>query len=616
MRIHGLFGANPNLASIARRYLWASTAVACLATITGLLEGVGLSLLIPFLSTMSDSAVSKGRGALLLLARFAEGYSRGTRLLIIASAILGCVLLKNVLQILANGFAAWVDGHIGHDIRCALSDRLNRTGYAFFLVQDPARLVNILSSESWKASDAVRAVLARLAAVAATAVFGVFLLIVSWRLSMVVIAGGLVTRYVQKKGEARLRDLSRQTVSANQTLAERMLFTIFGSRLIRLFNEQNAEQNLFTSKSNDVRHAILKIEFLSGSLWPLLESLHVVLFFGVLLIAVFSGTSVPVLATFLVLMNRLQPHLRRLEQTGAALASAAGHLNEVEWLLNATAEEPAPASGDLPFHGLRDCIEFEDVSFRYRNAADLALRNANFVFRQGRSTALIGPSGAGKSTIINLVCRLLEPVSGAIIVDGVPLSELRLSDWLNAIAVAGQDIELIEGTIAENISYSRPALDRGKIELAVRSARADFIDALPDGLDSMVGPRGLSLSGGQRQRIGIARALAREPKILVLDEATNAIDHETETAIIEILKNLPKSITLIVVSHRPSTVAFCDDVIVVKDGRVIESGALSASASYHAMQTAAFHFPGSHSGPRDKVSDPVLMALAEPGAAL
>jgi subfamily B ATP-binding cassette protein MsbA len=586
MRIQSLFGANPTLASIARRYLWASTAVASLATLVSLLEGVGLSLLIPFLSTMSDDGVPTASRALLLLTRFAQGYSRNTRLLIIASTILGCILLKNLLQVVANAFAAWLDGRIGHDIRCVLSDRLNSAEYAFFLVQDPARLINVLSTESWKASDAVRAVLTRLAAATAVAVFGAFLVIVNWRLSIIVLTGGIITRYVQKKGEARLRHLSRRTVSANQMLAERMLFTIFGSRLIRLFDDQAAERARFACKSNDVRRAILKIEFLSGSLWPLLEGMQVFLFFGVLLIAVFTGISLPVLATFLVLMNRLQPHLRKLEQTGAALASATGHLSEVEWLLDAAADAIAPKSGDLPFRELRDCIEFADVTFQYRNTNESAVRNASFVLRRGRSTALIGPSGAGKSTVINLLCRLLEPVSGSIAVDGVPLARLRLSDWLNAIAVAGQDIELIEGTIAENISYSRPGMDRRKIEEAVLSAKAEFIYALPEGLDSLVGTRGLNLSGGQRQRIGIARALARDPQILILDEATNAVDHETETAIIEILKKLPKSLTVIVVSHNPSTVAFCDDAVVLKEGRVIEAVSLSSSLTYRAMQAA------------------------------
>jgi subfamily B ATP-binding cassette protein MsbA len=244
---------------------------------------------------------------------------------------------------------------------------------------------------------------------------------------------------------------------------------------------------------------------------------------------------------------------------------------------------PAP-KGELAFTGLRNGIEFDNVSFEYGDRGEPALRNASFQLRRGRSTALIGESGAGKSTVVNLICRLLEPSAGTIRVDGQPLSRIKISEWLNAIAIAGQDIDLIDGTIAENISYGRPDTKRTKIEWAAWSAGAGFVNDLAQGFDTLVGPRGLSLSGGERQRISIARALAREPEILILDEATNAVDYETETSIIKTLQDLPKSMTIIVISHRPSTLAFCDDAIVLSRGRVVETGPLSSVLSYRTME--------------------------------
>jgi subfamily B ATP-binding cassette protein MsbA len=214
------------------------------------------------------------------------------------------------------------------------------------------------------------------------------------------------------------------------------------------------------------------------------------------------------------------------------------------------------------------------------------------VLRRGRSTALIGPSGAGKSTVINLLCRLLEPTSGTIKVDGQLLSRIRVSDWLSRIAIAGQDIDLIDGTIGENIMYGGGAIDPATMELAVRSARAEFIFDLPLGFDTVVGPRGLSLSGGQRQRISIARALARNPEILILDEATNAVDQVTENELINIFRTLPKSTTIIVISHRPNTLAFCDDAVVLERGNVVEEGPISSTAAFRAMQVAGAQ-PGS-----------------------
>ena len=300
-------------------------------------------------------------------------------------------------------------------------------------------------------------------------------------------------------------------------------------------------------------------------------------------VAVVGGISMPVLIAFLVLMNRMQPHLRLLEQSAATFASASAHLGEVDWLLDEKGKPAAPV-GELPFTGLRTAIEFDDVTFDYGSRHEPALSGASFTLQRGHATALIGSSGAGKSTVINLLCRLVEPTSGSIRVDGRPLSQTSVFDWLGTIAIAGQDIDLIDGTIAENISYGKVELHPEAIATALRSAKADFVFDLPEGVSTRVGHHGISLSGGQRQRIGIARALARKPEILILDEATNALDQETENDLINILRGLPKNLTLIVISHRIGTLAFCDDAIVLDRGRVVECGPLSSTVAFEAAR--------------------------------
>ncbi len=598
MRTFGIFETNANLAAIARRYLWTALVVTILATSTGLLEGVGVGLLIPLLSTFTNDLNTTSTGALGIIQRFAQGHSRQERVLIVCSVIFGCMLLKSALQIAANRFASWVDGAVGHDIRRALSDRLHTIAYSFFLVQEPARLLNILSSESWKASEAVRVTLTRLAEAAGIVVFSVLLLLVSWKLSLLVAVGGLIARLVQKRTERILRAFSDRTVAVNQALADRMLFTVFAARLIRLFDSQQAEQGLFEAASDDLREANLKVENLSGTLGPVLEALHGLLFILVLLVAVATGVSLPVLAAFLVLMNRLQPHLRAFEQSGASFAALVAHFREVEWLLE-TRGKPVVSQGHLPFPGLRETIEFRNVTFEYVDRGEAALSNASFTLHRGRSTALMGGSGAGKSTLIGLLCRLLEPVSGDIYVDGEKLSDLRLSEWLQAIAVAGQDIDLIDGSIAENIAYNHPGMKQARIEDAAFAAGADFIHDLPHGFETLVGSQGMSLSGGQRQRIGIARALAREPQILILDEATNAVDVETENVILETLKRLPAGTTVLLISHRPSTLSFCHDAIVIDRGKVIRTGPLASIPEYRTKLTASLEFlqSGTHEAP-------------------
>ncbi len=579
MKSFSVFGANRNLDLLARRYYWTACVVTLLALTVSLLDGVGVSLLIPLLGLLTrDLPGRKGHGPLSLLAMLAAGHSHNARLLMIAGVILTTVAVKAVLQVAANIFASWVDGKVGQDIRCGLGQRLNSVGYPFFLMEDSGRLFNIMGTESWKASDAARVLLTRIAATANVLMFGVLLLLVSWELALLVLVGALITGAVQKRMERKLRGLSQKIVAVNQILHNRMLFVIFGARVIRIFDTRRMEQEHLTTTSDNVRRSILKSERVSGTQGPLLEAMHGLLLVIVLLTASFTGTSLPVLATFLVLMNRVQPHLRTLEGTAAAFAAASAHFEEVEWLLD-PANNPPPPVGTVRFKCLRNQIAFEHVTLDYGTRNTPALSDVSFVLRRGHATALLGESGSGKSTIINLLCRLLEPTWGEIKIDGTPLCELQVADWLSSIAIAGQDIELFDGTIAENIAYGRPETTRQEIEQSVRTAHANFVQDLPLGLDTPVGPGGLSLSGGQRQRIGLARALVRKPELLILDEATNALDQATEHGILHVLQELRGSVTMLIVSHKANTLAFCDDALLLRQGKLVSAGPVASILS-------------------------------------
>jgi subfamily B ATP-binding cassette protein MsbA len=330
---------------------------------------------------------------------------------------------------------------------------------------------------------------------------------------------------------------------------------------------------------------MFRVEAASAPLAPAIEVMHAALFIGILLGAYLTGISMPVIVAFLVLLYRMQPHLRALSQARLSLEASRGSVAEVEWLLD-PAGKPAAPSGTIPFLRLDGPIVFERVSFSYGNRAEAApvLRDASFSLLPGHATALIGRSGAGKSTIVNLLCRLLEPTSGRIMVGGFNLSDIEPRSWLAGIGLAGQDIELIDGSIAENIAYgSAGAREEEIVEVARFADVSGFVASLPDGLATRVGPRGLSLSGGQRQRIGIARALLRNPDILILDEAMSAVDTISEAAIVSLLRGRLKGKTVIVISHRPSTLACCDDGIVLSEGIVVESGPLVRLSAYQRM---------------------------------
>ncbi len=216
-------------------------------------------------------------------------------------------------------------------------------------------------------------------------------------------------------------------------------------------------------------------------------------------------------------------------------------------------------------------LSVNDVSFKYGNRQ--VLKGVSLQINPGELIGLVGPSGSGKSTLVNLVCRFYDPLQGSIIADGKDIRSFPLEEYRRNIGIVLQEPYLFYGTIAENISYGRPDATRGEIIAAAKAAHAhNFILRLAEGYDSLVGERGQSLSGGERQRISIARALLTDPRILILDEATSAVDNETEREIQKALDNLIRGRTTIAIAHRLSTLRNADRIIVLEDGQVVDIG--------------------------------------------
>jgi subfamily B ATP-binding cassette protein MsbA len=222
---------------------------------------------------------------------------------------------------------------------------------------------------------------------------------------------------------------------------------------------------------------------------------------------------------------------------------------------------------------LKGAIFFRDVSFRYEKESPPALDGLTFTIPAGKMTAVVGGSGAGKSTLAHLLCRFYDPSEGSIQVDETPLAKLDLDRWREHVALASQDMHLFSTSVRENIGMGRQSATSADIvAAAVRAQADDFIHQLPDRYDTPVGERGIRLSGGQRQRIAIARALVRNADLLILDEATNALDSLTEQALMRSVLELRRNQTIVVIAHRLSTVLEADCVIVMDQGRIVESG--------------------------------------------
>ncbi|WP_246811589.1 ABC transporter ATP-binding protein, partial [Mesorhizobium silamurunense] len=565
--------------ALGRRQIGLLPVVVALGLASAALEGFGIGLIIPLLGIIMGHGEATGMAGLsALLQKVGAGLGERERLIAIAAAILGSILLKNLLAFANSVLTAHIYGKASQAIRGALAERLLSVGYPFFLKESPGRLLNIISSESWRASDAIQAMLGAVVSASAAVILLAFLLLLSWQMTLLVMLGLALVQAAHMALSAHLRAPSRSVAARNSALASRMLHLVHAGRLIRIFGQEARERAAFETASDGVRRAAFQLSNRQGALGPLTEVLHAVLFLAVVIGAWLAGLSFPLVAAFLILLYRLQPHVRALQMTWSQLQGLSGSLEEVTWLLDPEGKPAAP-QGSRPFAALSEKIAFEGVSFSYANEEQRAavLHAASFDIRSGRSTALIGRSGAGKTTIVNLLCRFVEPDGGRILVDGTALSDIDPVTWRAHIALASQELELVDGTILDNITYGKDTASAEEARRAAELAEAhEFIERLPQAYETVVGYRGVNLSAGQRQRIALARALLRDPDILILDEATNAVDGLSEAAIVETLKSRAGRRTTIVISHHHSTISFCDDLVILEHGRVKKQAPFAA----------------------------------------
>ncbi|MES0219488.1 ABC transporter ATP-binding protein/permease [Mesorhizobium sp. C280B] len=568
--------------ALGRKQLRLLPAVVVLGLLSAALEGFGIGLIIPLLNIIMGQQGQTGMaGFSAVFQHVGSSLSERDRLIVISVAILGSIVLKNLFAFANTLLTTFIYGKASHSIRSALSEQLLRVGYPFFLQQSPGRLLNIISNESWRASDAIQITLGAIVNASAAIILLAFLLLLSWQMTLLVTLGLALVQVAHAMLSANLKAPSRSVASRNSQLASQMLHLVHAGRLIRIFGQEQREKAAFDQASDAVRRAAFVLLTRQGALPPLTEVLHAMLFLAVVIGAWFANVSFPLIVAFVILLYRLQPYMRSLQMAWSQLQGLSGSLEEVTWMLDPS-DKPQPPQGSAAFPGLSQGIKFEDVTFTYSGSEQRAvvLHAASFDIGSGRSTALIGRSGAGKTTIVNLLCRFVEPDSGRILVDGSPLDRIDPSQWRKHIALASQELELVDGTIFDNIIYGQDAASADDAERAAKLAEAHgFIEQLPQGYRTVVGYRGVNLSAGQRQRIALARALVRDPDILILDEATNAVDGLSEAAIVETLKSRAGRRTTIVISHHRSTISFCDDVVILSHGRVKKQAPFAALAT-------------------------------------
>jgi subfamily B ATP-binding cassette protein MsbA len=532
-----------------------------------------LGLALPLLARDLFNRAFEARGAL-------PGMADLTTIALLLVAIFLVQSLFNFLRVYLLGLVG--EGVVA-DLRKQLYGHLLDLPVPFFDARKTGEITSRLTADVATVQTAVSQGLAQLVSQSVTLLgASVVLLVLNVRLTLVmlavippvIVAGALFGRRLRRIS-TRFQD---RVAEANADAEE----ALSGIRVVKSFTAEALERARYARAIDESfrlgrARAVARALFVPSIILALFTGVAVVLWYGgrqVLLGALAPGD----LVAFLMLMLFVAGSVGTFTGLYSQLQEAVGASRRIFELLDVPGEPPAAPPPGGPGRAALGRVEFRGVSFGYGDRGDgLVLDRIDLTAEPGETIALVGPSGAGKSTLVSLLPRFYDPQSGRILIDGRDLRELELPELRAMLAMVPQEIHLFSGTVAENIRYGRPGASDSEVIGAARAANAhEFIGEFPEGYETVVGERGVRLSGGQRQRVAIARALLRDPRILILDEATSSLDSESEALVQAALERLLAGRTTFVIAHRLATVLSADRIVVLDRGRIVEQGSHAA----------------------------------------
>ncbi len=533
--------------------------------LAGVAEGIGLSTLLP-LMTVATGDQAHGQLSVKVLEIFAALGIEPTIVTMLLIIVAG-MTLSSVLVMLGNHQVGYAVAHVATDLRIELIRALLGSRWEYYIRQPTGALANAVATESYRASKAYEYAANALSFLIQAIVYAIVALCVSWEATVVSLLLGLLLLGTL----LRLIKSSRRA-GKNQTRLMRELLayltdTLSSVKPLKAMARHDIADSLLRHQAQELNEAMKREIISREALRAMQEPMLAVLAAGGMYVAlVIWKLPLPSVMVLIFLIARILGQMHKAQQSYQRMAvQESAYWSLQKFIQMAVAYAEPPAGTRLPV--LQRAIRFEDVSFSYGDRR--ILDHIDLDIPVGTFTSLTGPSGAGKTTILDLVCALLVPGSGRILIDGVPLEQLDRARWRRLIGYVPQETLLLHDTVLANVTLGDPQLTAGDAEKALRQAGAwDFVEKLSGRLQAVVGERGGKLSGGQRQRIVIARALAHNPLLLVLDEATSALDPESEAAICQTLKALTPALTVIAVSHRPALVDIADRVYRLNDGRL------------------------------------------------
>lgn len=538
-------------------------------------------LAISVLCTMIASATQPAL-AYLMKPLLDEGFA-GTRpdfVWLIPLAIIGLMFIRGVFNFFGEYLMAWVANKVLFRMRKEMFDSLLHMPDTEFQKGDSGRLLNRFTVDAGNVTQYAAEVVTNLVReVFVVLAMLALLLYLSWELTLIILVifpfSVLVGGYFAK----RLRTINRRTLDMNAVLTSTVKEGIEAQRVIKLFDGFERETKRFERVNQGLRAFAMRAATADAAMSPLTQwviSFSVAAVVSVALHQAERGLTPGDFIAFITALGQIFDPVRRLTNLASKSQKMMAAAESVFKLIDTPQERD---------EGTQICtvradslIEFQDITFQFNEESAEVLKHLSFRVKAGQTIALVGRSGSGKTTLVNMLPRFVEPSAGQIVIDGTPIHEFTLASLRHNLSLVSQHVVLFEGSIADNIRYgSNHAASDEQLRVVLEAANLwDFVQTLPEGLNTQIGESGSWLSGGQRQRLAIARALLKDAPILILDEATSALDNESEKLVQDSLERLMKGRTTFVIAHRLSTVKNADRILVLDGGVIIEDGSHEA----------------------------------------
>ena len=489
-------------------------------------------------------------------------------------AVVGLAVVRGVAQYASGYLLAYVSNRILLQLRLDMFQRMIHTSASFFQRETASTVINAIVFEVNQILNVLLGVMVTLVRDSLTVVglLG-WLFYLNWRLTLIVAVVLPPIGWVVSKINRRLRHLNREQQTLTNELSYIVEETVAGYKVVKVHNGERYEMGRFTEMSKRLKGYAMRLTISGGLAQPLTQFLASIALAIVITIAVVQSshdqTTVGGFVSFVTAMLLIISPLKHLIDVNQPLQRG---MTAAEFIFGLIDEPTESQGGERRLEQARGEIEFRHVSFNYGTSERPTLDRVSFKVSPGEMVALAGPSGSGKTTLVNLLPRFFDPAGGEILVDGVPINDYDLHDLRGQMAMVSQDVVLFNDSVAHNVAYGQTP-DRERVEAALRAANLmDTVNAMPNGIDTLVGGNGMRLSGGQRQRLAIARAIYKDAPILILDEATSALDSESERHVQVALETLMKGRTTLVIAHRLSTIERADRILVLEGGKIAEQG--------------------------------------------